>query len=94
MRRQTHVIAALWRGDRREVVLLRACLDFFVDSPDPFDALVVVAAMMTSSLIAMKTTFDNIAGDRRRHNNVRLLCDVPGDELENGAATRQIEDVV
>ena len=45
VRRQTHVITALRRGDRREVVLLRACLNFFVDSPDPLDALVVVAAM-------------------------------------------------
>ena len=71
MRRPTHVITALRRGDRREVVLLRACLDFFVDSSDPLDALVVVAAMMTSSLIAMKTTFDNMEGDRRSHNNVR-----------------------
>ena len=87
MRRQTHVIAALWRGDRREVVLLRACLNFFVDSSDPLDALVVVAAMMTSSRIATKETFGNIECDSKRHNNVLLLCDAPGDELEYGSAT-------
>ena len=62
MRGQTHVIATLWRRDRRKVVLFRACLDFFVDSSDPLDALVVVAAMMTSSRIATKTTFDNVDG--------------------------------